>query len=179
MTKGGNTRTSTRQKMALPLIFLLVVGAIFLGGILPATRDLRRTKNDIEKLQQNLERQEILLPIHFQLQKQKNQLLPEGISAHRVEALKVEDLDGLPRVFEGLAGLSKVKLISVTPQARSLEGDRELLRVDTLMRGEFENFQLLLKRLNEMSMLETIESLAINVDELGPEIRLSVWLAIK
>ncbi|MEN8785936.1 MAG: hypothetical protein ABF379_16375 [Akkermansiaceae bacterium] len=179
MTIGGDTRTSIRQKMALPLIFLLVVVAIFLVGLLPATRELGRTNSNIEKLREDLERQEILLPIHFQLQNQTNQPLPEGISAHRLEAFKVDDLDGLPVVFQELAGSSNLKLISVTPQARSLEGDRELLRVDALLRGEFENFQLFLNRLNKMPTLETVESLAINVDELGPEMRLSIWLAIK
>lgn len=179
MKERGNTRTSTRQKLALPVIFLLVLGAILLTGILPATRELDRVKNKIENLGLDLKRQEILLPIHFQLQKQKKRSLPEGILVQEVKALEVEDLDELPAVFEKLASLGKVKLISVTPQARSLEGDRELLRVDTLMRGDFENFQLLLNRLNEMPILDTVESLAINVDELGQEMSLSVWLAIK
>jgi hypothetical protein len=54
-----------------------------------------------------------------------------------------------------------------------------MLRIDALMRGEFLNFNILLKRLNEMRFVESIESLTIDVTNLGQEMMLSVWLAIQ
>ena len=54
-----------------------------------------------------------------------------------------------------------------------------MLLVDARMRGEFLTFNNLLNRLNEMPYVESIESLAIDVTNLGQEMSISVWLAIQ
>ena len=54
-----------------------------------------------------------------------------------------------------------------------------MLRVDARMRGEFLTFNILLNRLNEMRFIESIETMAIDVTNLGQEMSLSVWLAIQ
>ena len=105
--------------------------------------------------------------------------LPEGISVNELQPLKIEDLAELPEVFETLARASDLELVSVTPQVRSLQNGREMLRVDARMRGEFLTFNILLNRLNEMQFVESIESLTIDVTDLGQEMSLSAWLAIQ
>ncbi len=113
------------------------------------------------------------------MQQRKKKSLPEGISVNELEPLKIEDLAELPDVFETLARESEVELVSATPQVRSLQDGREMLRIDARMRGEFLAFNTLLNRLNEMRFVESIESLIIDVTNLGHEMSLSVWLAIQ
>ena len=178
-TMGPNARTSTKGKLTLPTIFVVVLLALGLFGVLPSYRDTDKTRASIEELQADLQQQKTLLPIHLSLQLRKKKSLPEGISVNELQPLKIEDLAELPDVFETLARESKVELVSATPQVRSLQDGREMLRIDTRMRGEFLAFNILLNRLNEMQFVESIESLTIDVTNLGHEMNLSVWLAIQ
>lgn len=163
----------------LPTLFLLVLLALGLLGIVPTYWDIEKARTSIAKLQADLQQQKTLLPIYLSLQQPKKQSLPEGISVNGIQPLEVENLADLPDVFEALASESKVELVSITPQVRSFQGGREVLRIDARMRGEFLTFNTLLIQLNEMRFVETIESLAIDVTSLGQEMSLSVWLAIK
>jgi hypothetical protein len=54
-----------------------------------------------------------------------------------------------------------------------------MLLIDARMRGDFFTFNNLLNRLNEMRFIESIETFSIDVTDLGNEMSLSVWLAIK
>ena len=175
----ANARTSTKGKLLLPAIFVMVMLALVLLGVLPATRDLDKTRASIEKLQADLQQQKTLLPVYLSLQQRKKKSLPEGISVNELQPLKIEDLGELPDVFETLARESVVELVSATPQVRSLQDDREMLLIDARMRGEFPAFNNLLNRLTEMRFVESIESLTIDVTDLGQEMSLSVWLAIQ
>ena len=176
---GPDERTSTRGKFALPAIFAMVLLALVLMGVLPSFRDIEKTRGSIEELQADLQQQKTLLPVYLSVQQRKNKSLPEGISVNELQPLKIEDLAELPDVFETLARDSDVELVSATPQVRSLQDGREMLRIDARMRGEFITFNLLLNRLNDMRFVESIESLTIDVTNLGQEMNLSVWLAIQ
>lgn len=127
-----------------------------------------------------LKRQKTLLPVQASLEQHKKKSLPTGISVNQIQPLKiVEDLAELPAIFENLARDSNVELVSATPQVRSLKGARQMLQVDARLRGDFLTFKTLLRKLNEMVFVDTIESLAIDVTKTGQEMNLSVWLAIQ
>jgi len=157
----------------------MVLLALVLIGVLPSCRGIDKTRATIEELQADLQQQKALLPIYLSLQHRKKQSLPEGISVNELQPLNIEDLAVLPEVFETLARESEVELVSATPQVRSLQDGREMLRVDARVRGEFLTFNILLNRLNEMRFIESIESLTIDVTNLGQEMSLTVWLAIQ
>jgi len=176
---GPEARTSILGKLALPTIFALVLVALVLFGVLPAYWDIDKARASIEELQADLQQQKTLLPIYLSLQQGKKKSLPEGISVNELQPLKIEDLAELPDVFETLARESEVELVSATPQVRSLQDDREMLRIDARMRGEFLTFKSLLHRLNNMQFVDSFESLTIDVTNLGQEMSLSVWLAIQ
>ena len=176
---GPNARTSTKSKLALPALFAMVLLALVVFGVIPSSREIDKTRASIEELQADLKQQQTLLPIYLSVQQRKKKSLPEGISVNELQPLKIEDLADLPDVFETLAGESGVELVSATPQVRSLQDGREMLLVDAHMRGEFLTFNILLNRLNEMRFVESIESLSIDVTNLGQEMNLSFWLAIQ
>lgn len=176
---GPNARTSTKGKLALPAILTMVLLAVVLLGVLPSSRGIAKTRASIVELQADIKDQKTFIPIYVPLQQRKQKPFPEGISVNELQPLKIEDLAELPDVFETLARESKVELVSVTPQVRSLQGGREMLRIDARMRGEFLTFNNLLNRLNEMTSVDSIESFAIDVTDLGHEMNLSVWLAIQ
>ena len=178
-TMGPNARTSTKRKLALPTIFAVVFLALVLLGVLPSFRNIDKTHASIEELQADLQQQKTLLPIYLSLQQRKKKSLPEGIAVNQLQPLKIEDLAELPDVFETLARESEVELVSATPQVRSLQDGHEMLRIDARMRGDFLAFNILLNRLNEMRFVESIDSLTIDVANLGQEMSLSVWLAIQ
>ncbi|MGC6425368.1 MAG: hypothetical protein ACON5H_00035 [Akkermansiaceae bacterium] len=172
-------QTSIRQKTTLPGVFLVVVFLIALFGILPTTQAITATRGEIDVLKADLERQEILLPVWVALQQSKKRSFPDGISVRTVTPLDSENLDDLREVFEKLAQASQVELISVTTDVNTLEGNTKLVRLDCQLRGDFNNFRTTLGKLNELPMLQTVESLSIEVAEAGYELNLSVWLAIK
>jgi hypothetical protein len=173
-------RGSILGKLLLPVIIAIAFLALVFLGVIPSIREIDNTRATIVQLDADLKQQRALLPIHLQLQKHKEELLlPEGIQVSKLQRLKIDDLAMLPEVFETLARECKVELVSATPQVRSLKDVREMLRVDARMRGEFLTFNNLLNRLNEMPYVESIESLAIDVTNLGQEMSISVWLAIQ
>lgn len=147
--------------------------------MLPSSREIDEISVTIEGLQADLQQQKALLPVYISLQQRRKQSLPEGIHVNELQPLEIEDLATLPDVFETLARESEVELVSATPQVRLLQDGRKMLRVDVRMRGEFLTFNILLNRLNEMRFIESIESLAIDVTNLGQELSLSVWLAMQ
>lgn len=165
--------------MVLPILAAMAFVALVLFGVLPSSREIDETRVSILGLQADLQQQRALLPVYLSLQQRKKQSLPEGIHVNERQPLKIEDLATLPDVFETLARESEVELVSATPQVRSLQDGREMLRVDARMRGEFLTFNILLNRLNEMRFIESIETMAIDVTNLGQEMSLSVWLAIQ
>lgn len=173
------TRTSTKGKLVLPAVFAVVLLLLVSIGVVPSSRAIGKTRATIEELQADLQEQTGLLPIYQALEQRKKKSLPEGISTNELEPLKIDDLAELPEVFESLARESEVELVSTTPQARSLQNGRELLRIDVRLRGDFLAFNVLLKRLNEMPFVESFESLAIDVTNLGQEMSLLVWLALQ
>ncbi len=172
-------RPSIREKLILPALFLAVLVGLVLFGVFPTSQKIKKTKTQIESLNTDLKRQNTLLPVHASLLQHKKKSLPEAISVNTIKPLKIEDLTDLPEVFETLARDSNVELVNVTPQVRSLKGDREVLQVNTRIRGNFATFTDLLNQLNKMDFVDTIESLIIDVTKLGPEMSLSVWLAIQ
>ena len=171
--------TSTFWKLLFPLIAVVALLALVFLGIFPTTKKINETHAEIVQLEVDLHQQNALLPLYVNLQERKKQTLPEGIHVKELERLGIEDLATLPDVFESLARESEVELVTATPEVRSLQDGRELLRVDTRMRGDFLAFNNLMNRLNEMPFVESIESLGFDVTNLGHEMSLSVWLAIQ
>lgn len=176
---GRNGRTSTGGKLVIPILCIMVLLAVIVVGVLPSSQGITKTRASILDIQADIKDQKSFIPIYTPLLRRKQDSLPESIAVNELQPLKVEDIAELPDVFEMIARESQVELVSVTPQVRSLQGDLELLRVDALMRGEFLTFSNLLKRLNEMTSVDSIESFAIDVTNLGTEMKLSVWLAIQ
>ncbi len=176
---GSNARTSTKEKLVIPTLFVMVLLALVILGVFPSSLDVDKTRVSIKELQADLQGQKTLLPIYLSLMERQKKALPEGISVNELQPLKIEDLAELPEVFETLARASDLELVSVTPQVRSLKNGRELLRLDARMRGKFLTVNILLNRLNEMQFVESIESLTIDVTDLGQEMSLSAWLAIQ
>lgn len=174
-----SARTSTKEKLLLPSVFAMILGAVIAFGVLPSAKKIVKARIAIEELQADLKEQKVLLPIYLVLEQQKKKSLPEGIAVNELQPLKIADLAELPGVFETLAREADVELVSATPQVRSLQGGREMLLIDARMRGDFFTFNTLLNRLNEMRFIESIESLSIDVTDLGHEMSLSVWLAIQ
>ncbi len=174
-----NSRTSTSLKFALPVILIVALLTVIFIGVLPTSRGIASTKKAIVELKADIEEQKAFTPIFIPLQRRKNDSLPEAIAVNQLEPLKIDDLAELPEVFETLARESQVELVAVTPQVRSLQGGREMLRVDARMRGQFLTFNKLLGGLNKMKSIDSIDSFTIDVTDLGHEMNLSVWLAIQ
>ena len=173
------SRTSTKGKLFLPALFAVVSVLIILFGVVPASQKIVTTRVAIEELKADLKEQKVLRPIFLTLEQRKKKPLPKGISVNELQPLKVADLADLPDVFETLASESDLELISATPQVRSLQDERELLLVDARVRGKFFTFNSLLNRLNDMRFIKSVESFSIDVTDLGAEMSVSVWLAIK
>ena len=178
-TKRLSLRKSHRLKLALLLVASIAYAVFFALAVISSSREIKRASTEVERLKAELHAQRSLLPIHALLERGKTRSLPEGVHAHERQPLDLEDLASIPEVFEGLAKESGVELILATPEARSLREGRAMLRVDTLMQGEFLTFNSLLNRLMEMQFVEAIESLGIEITDSGQEMSLSVWLAIQ
>ena len=175
----NSSRKSTKGGMVVPIFFIVSLIALILFGVIPNFRDTTKTRLEISELQADLKQQRTLLPIHLSLEQRKQQKLPEGVYIGGLYPLRIADVAELPNVFEALARESEVELVSAIPQVRSLQGGREMLLIDARMRGKFLSFNNVLKHLNEMVFVDSVETLSIDVTHLGHEISLSVWLAIQ
>ena len=179
ITMRPHVRTSIVGKLLFPILAVVALLVLVFLGLLPTVRNIDETQGELVQLEADLHQQNALLPIYTALQKRKKQSLPEGVHANQLQRLQIDDLATLPEVFENLAREAEVELVSATPEVRSLENGTELLRVDARLRGDFLSFNTLMNRLNEMPFVESTESLAFDVTNLGHEMSLSVWLAIQ
>ncbi len=175
----ASPRSTPRWTFLMPIAAGVALLAIVVIGVIPSAQEISDTREEIERLQTDLQRQQALRPLFLSLQERRARTLPNGIHVAERTPLEIDDLAALPYLFEALARTSGLALISATPQVRSLRDGREMLRVDTRMRGEFQTFNALMNRLNQMPFVESIETLGIDVVESGQEINLSVWLAIR
>ena len=178
-TQKSHLRGAILVKLLFPILIGVALIALIFLGVLPSMGKIEDTQISIEQLQADLKQQQALLPIYLSLQQRKEKTLPPGIYVNEVQRLNIDDLEALPDVFESLARESEVELVSATPEVRSLQDGREMLRVDARMRGDFISFNHLLNGINEMPFVESTESLALDVTNLGHEMSLSVWLAIQ
>jgi len=167
------------SRVALLTTATVAYAALVIFGVFSTSRKIEASRSELETLNANLQAQRSLQPIEALLQSSKKQLVPKGINAYEREPLEIKDLAFLPTLFEGLAREAGIELVSATPQARSLQDGRAMLRVDTRMRGNFKTFIILLNKLVEMQFVESIDSLGIDVTEVGQDLKLSVWLSIQ
>lgn len=176
---GTTVNGSIGAIFAMPIALIVGVLGIVLFGVLPIMIGIGKTEASIQKLEGDIAEQEALIPIYLPLVSQKEITLPAEVVVREVEPLQVDDLAGLPLVFQGLANKAEVDLQSVNPQVRSFQGGREILRIDTALRGNFVNFKKFLNLVNEMESVDSFQFFAIDVTDSGHEMKLSIWLAIQ
>lgn len=165
---------SLKYLIIYPGIILFIVLLL----IIPLHKSNANIKNDIKKLQYQIEEQKSLGNIFLVLTKSmKNKDLkilpnPPKTTLSRQEAGKFQDL------FRATAIKSGLTTLSVTPDYSTLTGNSSYLLHNVVVKGEFANFRKLLIELGGVSYLDKIEEINIQPYSDSMEYRMKIWIAL-
>lgn len=160
--------------IAICLVAILGFGLL---AIFPSHQAIRATERKIEKLQQEIEEQEVLKSLFQNLLKQAQSKAPSEMPFPKKEKLSREETDGIFVYFQELAEKNDFKVESIVPDVVSLTDGSGHLMLNTTMKGEFLNFRRLLLEIGELPYIEQIETIQIRTVGQLKEFRLKIWIA--
>ena len=155
------------------MIFILFV-------VYPSQMSLVEMDTEINRLNAEIEAQDILYPVFLNLLK-KTRLKDEGrFSRAKKTKIARDDTGKILSVFQGIAQKSNLKLTDILPDTDSAITGSGYLPVNVTVNGEFFNFRNFLCHLDEIPYVEHLERVRIQMTAQEPErleFRLKIWLA--
>ncbi len=143
------------------LICISAIVLIVLVGIVPNHLKSAKLAKDIDSLQFKVEEQKTLHPV-YQLLKSRNQNKMSTVLPCPVRSpLSRQKVETILSVFDGIAKNSGMKAVSISPDFKSLDAERNLLPVEIIIIGDFVNYRKFLIALEELPYLERVEELQI------------------
>jgi hypothetical protein len=142
------------------LLFCLSGVLIFVfAGIAPAYWNHVHLNQKINDEKRMIQENVTLQPFFRSLQGIRGNASPSLTISPRV-ALKRSELERINASFREMAGQAGMKVISIVPDLVSA-GDSHVLLVYVSLKGDFENFRNVLKKLGELPYVDHIEEFAI------------------
>jgi len=129
------------------------------AGIAPAYWNHVHLNQKINDEKRMIEEQGTLQPLFRSLQGIHGKASPSLTVPPRV-ALKRSEIERIDASFREMAGRFGMKVISVVPDLASA-GDSQVLLVYVSLKGDFENFRNVLKKLGELPYVDQVEEFAI------------------
>jgi len=168
-------KRSLRNFVIFSGALLAVVGLV----IVPSYFAIGKTEATLSKIENQVNEQRQLAPVFGKLVIKRKELnaaktdLPVRAALARDEAGSVAD------ELTRLAATARMQMIGVTSDLNAMVNDDILMRVDIVLRGELENYNVFLKQLIAVPHLEFIERLKIKAIPEGREYGMRVWIALQ
>ncbi len=141
-------------------LFCLAGALIFVfGGVVPAYWNHAYLEQKIDDARRRIEENDTLQPVFRSLQSARGNVSPTLTIPPRA-ALKRSEIERVDASFRGIAGQSGMKVVSLVPELGSA-GDTRVLAVNMSLKGDFESFRTVLKKLGELPYLDRIDEYAI------------------
>lgn len=162
--------------------YLMICGGVIiifiLGGIIPLYQYNAGIKNDIKKLQVQIEEQKQLQVAYSSLIsfKGKSDLRilpnPARTTLPRQDTLTFQD------VFKETAIKAGLKTVSLTPELNTPAGSSTYLLHSAVVKGEFGNFRKMLIELSKIPYLDKIDEIRIQQNPEAMEFGMKIWIAL-
>ena len=167
-------------RQSLIYLVLCVLGAVaFLAvGVYPARRVLIDLDKDIGRLKVQVEQQKILYPI-YQALETKARTAGEAVeTSPDKKGLPQDRIDKLPAILGDIAAQCGLEVLMVTPDARSISADPNLLLVHATVKGKLPDLRGFLIELAALPYTEHLEQLRVYEAKNGKEYSLRMWLRV-
>lgn len=175
--------TTSRINLTKKNIITIVICAagllIFIfGGIVPAGQSINRLKNKVDVLNYRIDEQKNLLPVYKALKEKQLEKQVRRLPFPGKESLLRSEISRIFTDFQKAAKDSGMNVVSIVPEMNSLSVTPGSLLVQTVVRGDFLNFQGFFSGLGAIPFLEHIEEIEATRIKGVTEFKLNIWLAL-
>jgi hypothetical protein len=164
-----------RQSIVRAVVSILLLGAVGCLLNLPLSRQADRLSAAIHEREEELRTQEMLQPVYMELlaganSKQSTSLRgPDNAESGRVT------IRSIPEAIGRKAAASRLEVLAITPDPKSMAGMSEKLLVNCVLQGEFKDLRTFLLGLGELASFSRVEELRVREVLGGRELRVKAW----
>ncbi|MCF8111873.1 MAG: hypothetical protein K9J85_10340 [Desulfobacteraceae bacterium] len=172
--------SANRRALAYIIFSAVVLGTMFMLGILPALQQIGETEKKARHLEAEIEKQKIFKPLYRSLQqKKKDEILPKYITGEtglKTQSLTIENVSGSLYAMAESAG---IKTSSFSPVPDSMTKDSDKLLVNGRLQGEYQAFKDFLISLTTSRAFWDFELLEVKSAAGHPEYRMQMWVTVE
>jgi len=157
-----------KQLMNIPMqsmnFFLFCLSGVLIfvfGGIIPSYRSRVIIDEKIQEARYRIEEYDALQPLYSSLKRTPDRV-SSSLTLPTPAALQRTQINMADSSFRDIAGRSGMKVVSIVPDMASFGRDSRMLAVNVSLKGEFENFRNVLKKLGELPYVDHVEEFAIH-----------------
>ncbi len=141
-------------------LFCLAGALIFVfGGVVPAYWNHAYLDQKINDARRRIAENDTLQPVFRTMQSARGNVSSTLTIPPRV-AVKRSEIERVDASFRSIAGQSGMKVVSIVPELGSA-GDARVLAVNLSLKGEYEHFRTVLKKLGELPYLDRVDEFSI------------------
>ena len=170
--------SANRRALGYILFSVIVLGAMFIGGIAPVKKETAEIEINAAGLEARIQKQKILQPIYLRLIETQQQIndLKENLPDDQWRNEFNFDVNTSPGVLSDMASDAGVAETRFLPVPASVASDTNLLLIEGTLKGEYVDFRSFLINLANFPAFHSIESLVIRSTETVPEYSLRIWM---
>ncbi len=166
---------------AKSLGYMVVCGGILLVvvlGLVSFQRYNTSRAQDVKKIQNQIDEQRALGPVHVSLIKVSEAKDVYGLPNPQRIKLARQELDKFQDAVRGVAGKSGLMNVFLLPDVKTVSGTSPNLLYNATMKGDLVNFRRFLIGLSAVPYVDQIEE--INIKQYGDsmEFKLKIWVAL-
>ncbi len=141
-------------------LFCLAGALLFVfGGVVPAYLNHVYLEEKISDARRRIGENDALQPIFRSMQSARGSV-STTLTIPSKTALKRSEIERVDASFRGIAGQSGMKVVSIVPELGSA-GDARVLAENLSLKGEYEHFRTVLKKLGELPYLDRVDEFSI------------------
>jgi hypothetical protein len=165
------------------LIYCLICGAgviVFIFLIILPSQDISaELDQDIEKINDHIEKQRILRPVFDSLLKRAK--VEKSTELPSTQKIKFEhgDINNISELLQEIARRHELKVQDIRTDVGEMMNNSGYMLMHLHVAGDFMNFRGFLMDLGTIPSLEQIEELNIRAIEANREYKLRIWMAQK
>lgn len=167
------------QSLRNLLIYASVLVAVVGLMVLPSYLAIGKTETALKKLESQVNEQRQLAPVFSKLVIKRREMNATGTNLPVRAALARYEAGSVSDALTRLVASTRMQMINVTSDLNAMVNDARLMRVDLVLRGELQKFDVFLKTLTRIPYFKFVEKLKISAVPGGQEYRMRVWIALK
>jgi len=176
--KEKQSKKNPGQSIVYMVICAVIILAFILFGLYPRWKVSGQQYMEITKYQAQIEEQKLLHPLYQKLSEKLQAIDSKILPSPSKSKLPKDKTDKTSSIFGEIAQKSELEAVSITPDVKSIISGSGPLLINTVLKGDFFDFQKFLIELGGIPYLEYIEQIQIQALPGSREFRLKIWLAL-